>query len=140
MQKSLKKRREIIEQAKKEEREAIELQRQAQEEERCRRQASASGDFGGPTGSGAMAAAAAPTGAANGGYPRKVHGMNRRTQSSTGDPFLSGRVSTEAGHAGRRVGGAAAESGSNGSGRQPNTFEQLRQACMEDTLTDFFGL
>lgn len=139
MKKSLKKRHEIIDHAKKEEREAIENQYQL-EQERFRRQASASGDFSG-AGSNTMAAASSAAPAANGTYPRKTgYGMNRRTQSSTGEPFFSRRESTEAVAAAGRGGRASGEVVSNGNGRQPRAFEQLRQACVEDTLTDFFGL
>ncbi|CAM9419017.1 unnamed protein product [Hapterophycus canaliculatus] len=139
MQKFLKKRQEIIDQAKKEEREAIENQYQL-EQERFRRQASASGDFS-AAGSAAMTTAASAAQAANGAYPRKGgFGMNRRTQSSTGEPFYTRREPTETGAAAGRGGRAAGEAVSNGNGRQPKGFEQLRQACVEDTLTDFFGL
>ncbi|CAM9438919.1 unnamed protein product [Scytosiphon promiscuus] len=137
VEKSLKKRHEITKQAKKEEREAIENQHLA-EQERLRRQASASGDLSGTGG-----ASAAST--ANGGYLRRGgFGMNRRTQSSTGESFFSRRESTDAAAAaargGRASGRASGEVVPNGNGRQPRPFEQLRQACVEDTLTDFFGL
>lgn len=139
MKKSLKKRHEIIDQAKKEEREAIEAQYQL-EQERLRRQASASGDFG-ATGGNAMAGAASAAPAANGGHPRKGgYGMNRKTQSSTGEPFAARRESAEGGAAAGTGGRTSGEVVSNGNGRQPKAFEQLRQACVEDTLTDFFGL
>ncbi|CAM9579831.1 unnamed protein product [Pylaiella littoralis] len=151
MQKFLRHRQEIINQAKNQEREAI------LNEERARIQqeaAEASGGGGGGDGysrDGRHSSGAAATAAANGGRSGAAgaRDMGRRTQSSTGASFFgrNARQPTHAAAAGNDE--RRAEVGEGGSSRpgppranaqQPKEFKQIRQTCVEDTMNNFFGL
>ncbi|CAB1120478.1 unnamed protein product [Ectocarpus sp. CCAP 1310/34] len=150
MAQALTKRKETVEQVKREEREAF--RNQERSEERPKRHASSSGHFG--SGSGEYSSGGGG-GHSNGGMGMgmvaRVGDMGRRTQSSSGVSFSprgayvgngvaggragGGREIAAAGRDRESAGGAAAQSNA-----QPKPFEQIRQACVEDTLTDFFGL
>ncbi len=119
-----KRQKDLVDQIRKEEREAIEAEERRRE---TQRHASSSSGAGG---SGQKEKDAIDS--ANGA------GMGRRQQSTEGS-FHRRRAST-----GARVGPAETErrqrlekERSNG---QPRRFEQIRQSRVEDTLTDFFGL
>ncbi|CAM9613268.1 unnamed protein product [Ectocarpus sp. 6 AP-2014] len=153
MAQALTKRKETVEHVKREEREAF--RNHERSEERSKRYASSSGHFG--SASGDYSSGGGGGGHSNGGLgmgmgmvPR-IGEMGRRTQSSSGVSFsprgayAGNRVAGGRGGEGRGIaaagrdresaGGAAAQSNA-----QPKPFEQIRQACVEDTLTDFFGL
>lgn len=126
---ALKRRKDMVDQIKKEEREAIEA-----EERRREKQRHDSASSGGGGGSGQKEKDAIDSTIAIGA------GMGRRTHShSTEASFHYRRAST-----GARVGPAEAEraqrSEKERSNGQPRRFEQIRQSRVEDTLTDFFGL
>ncbi|CAM9784193.1 unnamed protein product [Ectocarpus sp. 4 AP-2014] len=158
MAQALTKRKETVEQVKREEREAF--RNQERSEERSKRHSSSSGHHGSSSGD-YSSGGGGGGGHSNGGMGMgmgmgngmvaRVGDMGRRTQSSSGVFFSPRGAYAGNGVAGGRggegrgiaaaardresVGGAAAQSNA-----QPKPFEQIRQACVEDTLTDFFGL
>eukprot|EP00752_Nemacystus_decipiens_P013790 g12243.t1 len=136
--------REMIVKAKSQEREAV------LNEER-RKDASASGSYSceGANGGTASPGAESPAASyAHSGKSANGGGMGRRTQPSTGDPFAPRKTSTGAGAGAGAEAGAAApgergkrpQGKSSRSGAHPKPVDQMRQAFMEDTLTNFYGL
>ncbi|CAM9384892.1 unnamed protein product [Ectocarpus sp. 12 AP-2014] len=166
MAQALTKRKETVEQVKREEREVF--RNQERSEERSKRHASSSGHYGGgsgdySSGGGGGGGGGHSNGGMGMGMVARVGDMGRRTQSSSGVSFSPRGAYAGNGVAGGRGGGgrgiaAGRERGGGGGGgahyfgrscaggaaaqsnAQPKPFEQIRQACVEDTLTDFFGL
>lgn len=142
MQKYLRQRQEIINQAKRQERELILSEERARIEQQAS-EASSGGDGFGRGGRSSSSAAAAVV--ANCGAGLTVTSdMGRRTQSSTGASFF-GRHARQSSYAapgrearaGREEGGSS-RPGPSRSNAQP--FEQIRQKCVEDNITNLFGL
>ena len=136
--------REMIDQAKTQEREAI-----LNEERKRQGSSSGTGAYSGTNG-GAASPGPGPrpgsgsgSGSAAASYDAKMangSSMGRRTQSSTGAPFAPRRASTGTGAGESTERGKRPQGKLGRSGAQPKPIDQMRQTFVEDTLTDFFGL
>jgi len=121
---ALKRRKELVDKIKREEREAIEAEERRREEQRHASAAgSGGGGFGGQKEKDAIAS---PNGA----------GMGRRTQSI--EASSHSRRASMGGRVGPAVAGQRQEKGP--SSVQPRRLEQIRQSRVEYTLYDFFGM
>ena len=138
--------REMIDQAKTQEREAI-----LNEERKRHESSSGTGAFSGTNGGAASpgpgprpgSGSGSGSGSAAASYDAKMangSSMGRRTQSSTGAPFAPRRASTGTGAGESTERGKRPQDKLGRSGAQPKPIDQMRQTFVEDTLTDFFGL